>query len=275
MTVENESDNYFVGVDDREIARLGHQHEAWRAETTELWKAAGFENCASVIDLGSGPGFTTLDLARTIVRNGGVWALDKAAYFLDYTAKEAERRGVRNVRVVHADITKPGAMPETFEGAFCRWFLAFLTHDLETVLRNIRGCLQPGGRFAVMEYLTLDSVTCGPPHPAFDAHTQAWIQFYADNGGDTSIGAKLPANLVATGFDIEMIKCIGGLATPGHRWWEWWGRLMQDFGPKFVDLGLLAPAQWASLQDYWQATPGQAGAFIHTPLMLQIVARRK
>jgi hypothetical protein len=55
------STNYFIGVNESEIDRLRAQHEAWRPETEAMWKEAGFESLKSIIDLGCGPGFTSLD----------------------------------------------------------------------------------------------------------------------------------------------------------------------------------------------------------------------
>ena len=93
---------------------------------------------------------------------------------------------------------------------------------------------QHGGRFAAMEHLTLRSVTSSPSSAPFDAHTRAWIEFYARHGGDTSVGTSLAQRLRNAGFMSRSLKCVGGMANPNHRWWEWWGRLIRDFGPKFL-----------------------------------------
>ncbi len=269
MSVED----YFVGVDDREIARLGDQHEAWLPATRALWAAAGFCRGAHLIDLGSGPGFTTFDLAELVGPAGTVCALDKAGYFLQHIERQAVARSITNVLTLNADLVND-PVAGTFDGAFCRWFLAFLRDDLAAVLENIHGCLRQGGTFAAMEYLTLGSLTSAPRDPAFDAYTHAWELFYADNGGDTNVGANLPLKLARTGFEIANIQSVGGLARPGDRWWGWWGRLICDFGPRFVEIGLLDADEWVGLQEHWRRLSSQPGAFIHTPLMIQIVARR-
>jgi len=269
------SSDYFIGVNASEIDRLRTQHEAWRAETEDLWREAGFSTLASVVDLGCGPGFTSLDLARTVGPSGEVCAVDKAQSYLDYLAGQARAQSIGNVTLLSADAAKRGSIPGRFDGAFCRWFLAFLTDDLDVVLQNVRDCLRPGGRFAAMEYLTLHSVTCSPPSAAFDAHTKAWIEFYAQHRGDTSVGASLPPRLLAAGFRIRSLTCVGGIANPGHRWWEWWGRLIRDFGPTFVADGLLAADEWDQLQREWTARSTNPQAFIYTPVLLQVIAERR
>lgn len=267
--------DYFIGVNASEIDRLRHQHEAWRPETELLWKEAGFGSCGSIVDLGSGPGFTSLDLARTVGNGGEICGVDKAQGYLEYLADEARAQSIDNVTVLNADATTRGSIPGSFDGAFCRWFLAFLTDNLGVVLENVHDCLRPGGRFAAMEYLTLRSVTCSPPSAAFDAHTRAWIEFYARHNGNTSVGASLPPRLLEAGFAIRSLKCVGGMANPRHRWWEWWGRLMRDFGPQFVETGLLESTEWELLQRDWAALSRQPFAFIHTPILLQVIAERR
>jgi SAM-dependent methyltransferase len=268
------SSEYFIGVNAAEIERLRAQHEAWKPETEALWNDADFRSCGSILDLGAGPGFTSLDLGRDVVPSGQVCAVDKAAAYLAFLAEESRTRSVKNVTVWNADVAKSGPIRGNFDGAFCRWFLAFLQTDLDVVLQNIRESLRPGGVFAAMEYLTLRSVTCSPSSPAFDAHTRAWIEFYASNGGNSSVGESLPRRLTSAGFKIRSLKCVGGMAHPKHRWWEWWARLIRDFGPKFVETGLLRSSDWDDLQRDWAEFSERPDSFIYTPILLQIVAER-
>ena len=268
------STDYFIGVNAAEVDRLRAQHEAWRPETEQLWQVAGFGSSRSVLDLGCGPGFTTLDLARTLQPGSEVCAVDKAGNYLDYLTEQARALTMTNVRVLNADLARRGSVSGRFDGAFCRWFLAFLRDDLDVVLENVRESLRPGGVFAAMEYLTLRSLTCSPPSAAFDANTRAWIEFYAQNGGDTSVGQWLPQRLTRSGFNVRRVQCVGGMAGPEHRWWGWWGRLIRDFGPKFVEIGLLREDECHALQRDWQDLSGRPHSFIYTPILLQVVAER-
>jgi SAM-dependent methyltransferase len=268
------TENYFIGVHARELERLREQHAAWAPETHALWKRAGFAPGQHVADLGSGPGFTALDLARHVGPSGRVSAIDKASPFLEFLASEARRQGLDNIRTVEADLTNSRVIEGGFDGAFCRFLLAFLIADLDAVLRCIHESLKPGGTFAAMEYLTLRSATSSPPMRGFDSHTAAWVEYYRMNGADTSIGSYLPQRLAAAGFEVTHIDCVGGMAQPSHRWWTWWGRLVDDFGDKLAADGLMSGDEVRNLRSDWSAAGADPNAFIHTPILAQVVARK-
>jgi SAM-dependent methyltransferase len=259
------SGDYFIGVHDRELERLRDQHAAWLPETEALWRDAGFNAGQHVADLGCGPGFASMDLAGKVAR---VSAIDKASHFLEFL----QQCKPSNVVTVSADITRD-ALAGPFDGAFCRWFLAFLVADLDPVLARIHAALKPGASLAAMEYLNLEATTSSPPMRGFDAHTRAWIDFYRANGGDTAIGRYLPQRLERAGFRIVSMRSIGGLALAGEPKWRWWGRLFADFGKTLVGSGLMDREALAQLESDWAAAP--PGSFIHTPLLLQVVAARR
>jgi len=267
-------EDYFIGVHARELDRLNEQHEAWRPETEALWAAAGFGAGQHLADLGSGPGFAAFDLAHIVGPAGSVTAIDKASPYLDFLNGEARRRGLANIRTLEADFTLIDKLERPLHGAFCRFFLAFLIEDLDSVLALVHRSLEPDGTFAAMEYLTLQSAASSPPLRGFDAHTRAWTRYYANHGGDTAIGSHLPAKLAAAGFEIAHVSCVGGMADPSHRWWPWWGRLIEDFGDKLAAEGLMSAEELRDLRLDWHDASGRPGAFIYTPVLLQVVARK-
>jgi SAM-dependent methyltransferase len=226
------------------------------------------------VDLGCGPGFTSFDLARRVGPAGQVTALDKASAFLDFVSVESARRGLDNIRPLEIDVTAADAIPGAHDGAFCRFFLAFLIADLDRVLACIHRSLAPGSMLAAMEYLTLESAACSPPVRGFDAHTRGWVEYYRANGGDTQVGRYLPERLTRAGFHVTYTSCVGGMARPSHRWWTWWGRLMSDFGDALVSNGFMTAEALQHLQHDWALVSSDPNAFIYTPVLLQLVARK-
>ena len=269
------AEDYFVGINTRELDRLKMQHDAWLPETMALWQRAGFRSGMSILDAGCGPGFTSLELAKIVGPSGKVCALDKAKPFLRHLETAANEAKLSNLTTSEADITAPNTLDGNFDGVFTRWFLAFLIGDLKTVLAQIHRTLKPKGVIACMEYLTLRSTTCSPPCLGFDAHTNAWIDYYLKHGGDTEVGASLPSLLHQAGFEVKTISCVGGMAKPGERWWSWWFRLVEDFGTTLVEGGLMTAKDLAELQTESIKWAEQPNSFIYTPIIAQIVAVKR
>ena len=270
----NMNEDYFLGVHQKEIARLDRQHLAWQPETQSLIESAKLVDCKNILDLGCGPGFTTFELAKHCPK-AQITALDKASLYQDYLSFHIEKNKIPNIELLQADVLDLPKQEDLYEGAFCRWFLAFLIADLPAILEAIYKKIKPGGVFAMMEYLTLDSFTCTPANKSFDAHTKAWNQFYLNNGGDAKIGTYLPSLLEETGFTIESQTCVGGMAPVQHRWWNWWRDAFNDFAPTFVEQGLMTQVDFDALEDYWQKQEAANTGFIYSAVIVQIVARKR
>jgi ubiquinone/menaquinone biosynthesis C-methylase UbiE len=73
---------YVLGTGDEELARLGLQHRAWRLRALAAWRAAEIGPGQTVLDVGCGPGYASLDLAEMVGPCGRVVALDKSERFL-------------------------------------------------------------------------------------------------------------------------------------------------------------------------------------------------
>ena len=59
------------------MERLGDQHRVWAEDNRRLLTRAGFGDGATLLELGCGPGYTTLDLARVVGPSGRVIAVDR------------------------------------------------------------------------------------------------------------------------------------------------------------------------------------------------------
>jgi len=77
LTSTNETDEYRFGYTHKEIERLRFQHQVWAKENQRFISRAGFSTGATLVDLGCGPGYTTLDLAQIVGSAGKVIAVDR------------------------------------------------------------------------------------------------------------------------------------------------------------------------------------------------------
>src|SRR5437868_13992169 len=90
-----EEREYLLGTDDDELARLGFQHQVWAADAARAWERAGFTVGQRLLDVGCGPGYATLDLARLVGTAGHVHGVDVSPRFVEALRSRAAALGVR------------------------------------------------------------------------------------------------------------------------------------------------------------------------------------
>ena len=265
------SEDYFLGVSQDELQRLQRQHIAWQPETIELIKRAELHKAANILDLGCGPGFTSIELSQSCPEST-IYALDKSELYHNYLKEKIQSDKLDKITPIQKDIISDTESEELYDGAFCRWFLAFLIQDLKKVLSNIYSKLKPGASFALMEYLTLESFTPSPPSTSFDAYKRAWINFYLAHGGDSNIGSYLPSVLEEVGFTVTSQHCVGGQSAPDHRWYRWWRDAFDHFSPRFVEEKLMSESDRKDLDKYFREQENNKNSFLYSAVILQIVA---
>ncbi len=195
--------------------------------------------------------------------------------YLNHLRREVNGRGLSNVTVVEENLMEQLPSLGEHDAAFCRWFLAWVTRELDCAIANVHRSLRTGGVFAAMEYLTLRSTCHSPPCSALPDYIQSWENFYRDCGGTTEMGSFLPEKLLQHGFEILDIRCVGGYAPKGHRLFNWWHRLFEDFHQRFQEKGLLGSDSIESLKSFWRECDRSSNAFIYSPILLQVIARKK
>lgn len=268
------SHNYLDCIGGKELERLKSQHEAWLPETHAFLRKAGFPACQNIAEFGCGPGFTAIDLATDICPTSQITAFDISDYYLNHARRCIEANQVNNVEIVTCDVTQDIDFTNNFDAVFCRWFLAWVTDGIDTVLRNIHRSLKPQGVFTAMEYLTLRSTVYSPPCHALRKYLDAWEEFYIQAGGTTEVGSILPDKITRAGFKITDIQFVGGYSPRGGRLYVWWKRLYEDFRERFYEKGLLSDDDIDQLNAHWQQSEEQPDAFIFSPILVQITAEK-
>ena len=86
--------DYILGTHDEEILRLGLQHRVWRPKVLDVWRRAGFTVSQTILDVGCGPGYASLDLAEIVSPAGKVFAIDRSRRFLDALEATRKQRGL-------------------------------------------------------------------------------------------------------------------------------------------------------------------------------------
>ena len=269
-----EDNEYLLGTDDDELRRLGFQHQVWIREAADAWERGGFGPGHHLLDIGCGPGYATLELARLVGREGRVVAVDVSARFVAHLQARAAAAGITNVTVEVQDVEELDLPRDSFDGAYARWVLTFLRRP-EAVLAGTARSLKHGGRLVVQDYSNYGAIQLAPEHPAFHRVIEAVVRSWRDRGGDQNVGARLPRMMADAGFDVVSVSPIARIARPGQALWQWPRTFFDNFLPFLVQTGYLTEDERRDFDAVWAERAADPAAFLATPPMVEVVAVRR
>jgi SAM-dependent methyltransferase len=266
--------DYVLGTHDEEIARLALQHRVWRSRALAAWRQAGFTVGQTVVDVGCGPGFASLDLAELVGPTGRVVALDKSKRFLDVLEAMRRQRQFENLTTYELDLDSAELPTLAADGAWCRWVFAFVQQPRKLLVR-LATRLRPGGTLAIHEYFDYATWRAVPPCQELEEFVETVMDSWRASGGEPDIGLSLPRWLEELGFEIKGLRPLLDIVGPSDWMWLWLRTFIEVGRRRLVDLGYLTPARAEAV---WQAFAGleaTPGTLMITPAVLELVAVRR
>lgn len=261
---------YLLGSQDVELARLGFQHRVWAECTFAQWERAGFGPGQTLLDLGCGPGFAAVDLASLVGTSGRVIAVDGSRRFVDHLVALSAALGMTQVETRLADVQELDLPAESLDGAYARWLLCFV-RDPEAVIAAVARALRPGAALAIMDYFNYLAVTLAPRSEVFDRIVRAVFESWRGHDGDLDVMSRVPGLLMRAGLRVADVRPIARIARPGSALWEWPGSFFRGFVPKLVEEGFLAAGDQRAFEEEWQRRSQDPTTFLSTPPMLQVI----
>ncbi len=266
-------DTYVLGTDPLERERLRLQHELWLPAAREAWHRAGLGPGQRVLDLGAGPGFVALELARAVGPAGKVLALElSSAYVLD-GQRAAAAAGLEQLELRRHDLSRDALAETGFDLAWCRWLAMFLPR-VEPLVETVAQALRPGGQVVLHEYIHWDSFGLHPHGPALGRFGAACQASFRASGGDPDVNRRLPALLAERGFRLEELRPLLLLGRPGDPVAAWIERFVAIYGPELVRQGLWSVAEAEAAAAEICAAYRTPGAFWVAPTVMELRATR-
>jgi SAM-dependent methyltransferase len=247
----------------------------WRtAENSAAYLLPHLRSGQSLLDVGSGPGTITADLAA-LVHPGPVTAVEQTGAALDLTRAEIARRGLDTVTFAVGDVHRLDLPDDGFDVVHAHQVLQHVA-DPVRALAEMRRVTRPGGVVAVRDS-DYQAFTWYPQLPGLDDWLALYRRLARRNGGEPDAGRRLLSWARAAGFtDITASASTWLFATPEDR--DWWGGMWadrvvaSDFARQAVATGEATEADLGELSRVWRewaAAPDGWLAILHGELILR------
>lgn len=262
---------YVLGTDRTELERLREQHLAWLDQGRALWERAGLRGAGTVLDLGCGPGHTSLALAEFCGPEARVVAVDESEPFLAHLRGELAQRPGTRVEPLRVRIEELELPEASLDAAHARWVLSWLP-DPAAAVERVAAFLKPGAPLVLQEYLHWGSFTLLPPHPRHHVAIRACLASWADVHVDAA--AHVAAFAERGGLELELLEPIVRVGTPGSPVWTWLESFHRSYLPRLVDRGLLREHEVHEALEAWERHALLPGARVLAPTMAGVILRR-
>lgn len=271
------AESYRLGYSDEEIERLERQHRVWSEENRLFLARAGFARAATLVDLGCGPGFTTLELADAVGPEGRIIAIDRdGERSLPLLQLMASAAGHPNVDTVAADLEHFDLPPGSVDGVYARWLLMYLPVPVaRRLVQRIAAWITPGGLCALAEFCNQRHSYLHPRSAHMDAVTEGLLRaLEGTRGCDPQIGNVLPGWLADAGLDVEVRVAVRAVRATTPEW-EWAALFFRHHLPPLVREGHLDEDLLDAFFADWDERSHDPRALFFYPPLMQVIGRRR
>jgi SAM-dependent methyltransferase len=271
MTTERD---YLLGTHDAEIERLGLQHRVWRPRALDAWRRAGFTLGQTLLDVGCGPGYATLDLAEIVGPAGRVVSVDRSHRFLEHLDTLRRRRGLQQIETHELDLEEAELPACHAHGAWGRWVFAFLKRP-RALVRKVAASLRPGGTLVLHEYLHYATWQLSPRSRELEELVRVVMEAWRADGGEPDVGLDLLSWLPEDGFEIQELRTLLDVVPPSSFVWHWPKSFIDVGLERLVQLGRLTAPRAAEIRAAFHAAERDPRTQMVTPAVIEILALRR
>ncbi len=254
-----------------EAVRSRVQHAIWQPFMRRAGSRAGIQAGWRVLDVGAGPGYSTIELARLVGPEGEVIALDRSRGLL--TLLEDRCRGLANVHARDMDLMHDDMVAWQADAAWCRSVAGYVSSPAK-LIGKLKMALKHGGVAIFHECADSRTWRLGPRRPAFEEFVTELMAGESGRIAEDAVALVLPTILTQAGFCLTYVAPVVFAVHPADHFWKSLMTWVVGELQSWVRVGRVRAA-WADgvLSAIVQAEAHSSSTMI-TPMMMEIVAQK-
>jgi SAM-dependent methyltransferase len=256
-------------------ASVLRSHRTRTAENSAAYLLPELRPGQRLLDVGSGPGTITVDLAERIAP-GQVTALEASVDALQLTRAEAERCGSSNIDFAVGDVHDLDFPSDSFDIVHAHQVLQHVADPVAALREMIRVC-KPGGVVAARDG-DYSGFTWFPESPGLERWRELYLAVARANGGEPDAGRRLLSWAQAAGADdLTASASVWCYATPDSR--AEWGGMWADrivgsaIAEQLVDTGMATRDELHQVSQAWRdwaAAPDGWISVLHGEILIRV-----
>lgn len=263
---------YLLGDSRTEAARLRAQARLWDPTAHALFDRLNIRRGARVLEIGPGAGSLHRELRRRA--DGPVDAVEPSDAFARGIERIAAHDGFGRGQLWRANLAEVRLPRTHYDVIFARWVFLFLPEPAARV-RQLAAALRPGGLLAIEDYQR-ETLRMLPPPAAWQRFLAADRAFFESQGGDASIGARLPALYTAAGLEVVDITATVKSGHPGSPVWNWLSNyFLGGVIDRLAGLDGFTAADARQLSRDWIAASEHPASLLLAPAVIDVAGKKR
>ena len=124
-------EDYILGINETEFDRLKFQHSVWGGLSRELFSRLKISKGMNCLDVGSGPGFVSVDIRELVGDEGKLTVLEPSGEYLNFFKSVVSKNNWDNVKFIQGSVEDSSLEDNFFDFIFVRWVIAFVPNPID------------------------------------------------------------------------------------------------------------------------------------------------
>lgn len=269
--MENKKE-YILGINQSEFDRLEFQHGVWKNITDGFLNKLNLGKGMKCLDVGSGPGFVSMDIRKILGDSGEITALEPSEMYLEYFKEHCRKNKFQNVKFIKGNLEDVDLKKEYYDLIFMRWVIDFVIEP-EKFLLKLLDALKKGGVIAIMDY-NYEGIGLYPKGGACDNIADHIRAYYRAGGGDPYFISKIPPIFKKNNIKLEEYTPVGLAGDHQSPVFEWVDRFITGHFHVLADMGIISDKEYSEIEQDWNEHKNDPNTVIFSPVVVNVSGRK-